>query len=146
MCKYLLDHYRVFDTGNHFDGATTYVTGRYIDIEYSFQTLRPTHRGMLLHRRSHIAVYLAPGALASFCWCYQGAMLAIRREHAVESSQVSPGLRRQGSKPSDEIQWLEDDVGSAIPIRCLQLVAGRGRRYSVLRRSETMSWWGEKLS
>ena len=43
-------------------------------------------------------------------------MLAIRREHAVESSQVSPGLRRQGSKPSHEIQWLEDDVGSAIPI------------------------------
>ena len=50
-------------------------------------------------------------------------MLAIRREHAVESSQVNPGLRRQGSKPSHEIQWLEDDVGSAIPIRCLQLVA-----------------------
>ena len=40
-------------------------------------------------------------------------MLAIRHEHAVESSQVSPGLRRQGSKPSHEIQWLEDDVGSA---------------------------------
>ena len=44
-------------------------------------------------------------------------MLAIRREHAVESSQVSvcSGLRRfsnwrlQGSKPSHEIQWLEDD-------------------------------------
>ena len=50
-------------------------------------------------------------------------MLAIRREHAMESSQVSPGLRRQGGKPSHEIQWLEDDVGSAIPIRCLQPVA-----------------------
>ena len=36
------------------------------------------HRGMLLHRRWHIAVYLALGALASFCWCYQGTMLAIR--------------------------------------------------------------------
>ncbi len=58
---------------------------------------------------------------------HKGTVLAIRTvrrpgEHAVESSQVNPGLRHQGSKPSHEIQRLEDDVGSAISIRCLQLV------------------------
>jgi hypothetical protein len=90
---------------------------------------------MLLHRRSHIAVYLALGALASFCWCYQGTMLAIRLmrhsdEHAVESSQVSPGLRHQGSKPSHEIQWLEDDVGSAMPKAFAALM---GQAFSIKR-------------
>ena len=83
---------------------------------------------MLLCRRSLVAGYLASDALASFGWRYQSTMFAIRLmrhsdEHAVESDQVSPGLRNQGNKPSDEIQWLEDDVGSTIPIRCLQLIA-----------------------
>ena len=73
---------------------------------------------VIAHRRLSGAWCSSP-----FCWRYQGPVLAIRREHAVESSQVSPGLRHQGSKPSHEIQWLEDDVGSAVPIRCLQLVA-----------------------
>ena len=86
------------------------------------------HRGILLHMRSLISVYLAFGALASFGWRYQDTVLAIRLmrhsdEHAVESGQVSPGLRHQSSKPSDEIQWLEDDVGSTIFIRSLQLIA-----------------------
>jgi len=62
-------------------------------------------------------------ALAASCRCYQGRVLAVWREHAVESGQVNPGLRHQGSKPSHEIQRLEDDVGSAISIRCLQLIA-----------------------
>jgi hypothetical protein len=39
----------------------------------------------------------------------------------MESSQVNHGPRHQGSKPSHEIQQLEDDVGSAISIRRLQL-------------------------
>ena len=83
---------------------------------------------MLLYRRSLVAGYLGSDALASFGWRYQGTVLAIRlmrhsAEHAVESGQVSPGLRHQSSKPSDEIQWLEDDVGSNIFIRSFQLIA-----------------------
>ena len=60
---------------------------------------------------------------AAFCRCYQSTMFAVWRENTMESSQVNPGLRHQGNKPSHEMQWLEDDVGSAIPIRCLQLIA-----------------------
>jgi hypothetical protein len=94
----------------------------------AFMPSGAAHGGMLLYRRSLVAGYLASDALASFGWRYQGTVLAIRLmrhcdEHAVESGQVSPGLRHQSSKPSDEIQWLEDDVGSTIFIRSLQLIA-----------------------
>jgi len=44
------------------------------------------HRGMLLHRRSLIAVYLAFGALASFRRRHLGSVLTIRCEYTVESS------------------------------------------------------------
>ncbi len=97
--------------------------------------------------------FLALVALAAFYRCYQSTVLAnrtVRRpgEHAVtnspganldcfswpakqasirddtsKSGQVNPGLRYQGGKPCHEIQWLEDDVDSAISILCLQLVA-----------------------
>ncbi len=40
------------------------------------------HRGMLLHRRPLIAVYLAFGALASFRRRHQRPVLAVWREHA----------------------------------------------------------------
>ena len=140
MCQYLLDYRRVLDAceslprerserfGYDLDSPTACFADRNIDIEHPFQALCPAHGGMLLYRRSLVAGYLASDALASFGWRYQGTVLAIRTvrrpgEHAVESGQVSPGLRNQSSKPSDEIQWLEDDVGSTIFMGCLQLIA-----------------------
>ena len=72
------------------------------------------HRGMLLHRRSLIAVYLAFGALTSFRRRHQGSVLAVWREHAMEACQIGSRPGHQGSKSSHEIQWLEDNVGSAI--------------------------------
>ena len=80
MCKYLLDHHRIFDTGNHSDRTTVCVTGRYIDMKYSLEALCPGHRGMLLHRRSLISVYLPFGALASFRRRHLGSVLAVWRE------------------------------------------------------------------
>ena len=38
-------------------------------------------------------------------------------------SQVYSGFRYQSSKASSKVQRFEDDVGSVVPIRCLQLVA-----------------------
>ena len=85
-------------------------------------------RGMLLHRRSLIAVYLAFGALTSFRRRHQGSVLAVwlmrhSDEHAMEACQIGSRPGHQGSKSSHEIQWLEDNVGSTISIRCLQLIA-----------------------
>ncbi len=105
MCKYQLDHHRILDTCNYLDGTTACVTGRYIDIEYSLEALCPGHRGMLLHRRSLFAVYLAFGALTSFRRRHQGSVLAVWREHAMEACQIGSRPGHQGSKSNHEIQW-----------------------------------------
>ena len=125
MCKYQLDHHRVLDTCNYLDGTTACVTGRYIDIEYSLEAFRSYHRCMTFCGCVVICCtnFLTLIVLAALYRCYQGTVIAVWRENTMESSQVNPGLRHQGSKPSHEIQWLEDNVGSAISIRHLQLVA-----------------------
>jgi hypothetical protein len=123
VCKYLLDHYRIFDTGYHFDSATAFFADCNINVEHSLQALRPGHGGMLLYRRSLNAVYLAIDALASFRRRHQGTMLAVWCEHAMEARQIGSRSGYQGCQACHEIQWLEDDVGSTVAVRCFQLVA-----------------------
>ena len=85
------------------------------------------HGGMLLHRRSLIAVYLAFGALASFRRRHQGSVFAIglmrhSDEHAMEACQIGSRPGYQGYQACDKVQWFEDDVGSTVVVRCLQLI------------------------
>ena len=46
-------------------------------------------------------------------------VFAIGGKHTVEAGQVDSGFRHQSSQPGDKIQGLENDMGRAIPIRCL---------------------------
>lgn len=101
MCKYLLDHHRVFDTGNHFDSATEFFTDQHIDIKYSFQALCPTHDGILLYRRSLVTGYLASDALASFQGRHQRPVLIVWREHAMEVCQIGSWSGYQGCQACD---------------------------------------------
>ena len=89
----------------------------------AFMPSGAAHGGMLLHRRSLIAVYLAFGALASFRRRHQGSVFAIGCEHAMEACQIGSRPGYQSCQARHEIQWLEDNVGSAVSVRCLQLVA-----------------------
>ncbi len=125
MCKYLLDHHRVLDTCNYLDGTTACVTGRYIDIEYSFQALRPGHSGVTVCRLAvaRLTVFLTLVAFTAFRRRHQRPVLAVWRKHAMESGQVSSRPGYQSCQARHEIQWLEDNVGSAVSVRCLQLVA-----------------------
>lgn len=46
--KNLLDVCGIFDTGNNLGGTATLTTGLYIDIEHTFEALRPAHGGTSL--------------------------------------------------------------------------------------------------
>lgn len=48
---------------------------------------------------------------------------AVRRKDVVESCEVHSGLGHQGGEPGDEIQWLKNHMGGAIPIGCLEFIA-----------------------
>ena len=83
-----------FDNRDYPDSTTTRFAGRNINIECLLQPLRLGHRGVTFVGRTTFCItYLKLVALATFCRCYQGKVLAIRREHALEPGQVNSGLR-----------------------------------------------------
>ncbi len=121
MCKYLRDHRRVFDASDYLDSATAFFARCNIDIEYPLEALCPGHRGMLLYRRSLIAVYLAFGALASFRRRHQGSVFAIGREHAMEACQIGSRSGYQGCQACDKVFFLYLTKHTAIAIRIIIL-------------------------
>ncbi len=105
MRENLLDHHRVLDAGDDPERATTGRTGLDVDAEDAHQALCPGHRGPAFGRRGLLAVIgdLALVAPASLGRCHQGAVLTVRREHAMEARQVDSRLRYQRGQPGDEI-------------------------------------------
>ena len=88
---------------------------------------------MLLYRRLFVPGYLASEALVAFRRHHHGVMLAIwavrhPSEHIMEACQIGSRPGHQSGKPNYEIQWVEDDVGSAISVRYVQLVANIASR------------------
>ncbi len=91
MCKYLLNHRRVFDTSNYLDCATAFFASCNIDIEYSLEALCPGHRGVTVCRLAvaRLTVFLTLVAFTAFSRCYQGTVLAVWRENTMESNKAS---------------------------------------------------------
>ncbi len=91
------------------------------------------HGGMALHGRSLIAVYPAMGVLASFRRRHQRPVLAVwlmrhSDEHAMEACQIGSRPGYQGCQACDKVQCFEDDVGSTVAVRCLQLIVNIAAR------------------
>ena len=41
----------------------------------------------------------------------------------MEAGEVDTRLRYQGGHAGDEVEWFEDDMGGAVPVRCLERIA-----------------------
>ena len=71
-------------------------------------------------------------ALTPLGRCHPRAVLAVGGEDPVETGEVDTRLGDQRGEPGDEVQGLEDDMGGAVAIGGLQLVAhlstGRSRQ------------------
>ena len=77
----------------------------------AFQAPHPGHGGKGLIRLF----------VARFAFWHDGlAMLAIRREHAVEPGEVQSRTRDQRRQAGDEVERVEDDVGGAVAKRLLE--------------------------
>ena len=105
------DDIRIFDAGDDAQRATALGAGLDVDGEDAFQALHPSHGG-----KGPIRLFVA-----RFAFWHDGlAMLAIRREHAVEPGQVQSRTRDQRREAGDEVEWVEDDVGGAVAKRLLE--------------------------
>ena len=104
--QYLLDALRVFNAGNHFDGAAAFTARLDVDIENPLQSLGPGHRGtafggrlvLCLIRRFDLV------AFAPLCRGHLHTMRAVRCEHTVKAGEVNPRFGHQGGQFGDEVQ------------------------------------------
>jgi len=137
VCQYLLDHHWVFDSSDDFHAAAADAARFDVDIEHPLQALRPAHRCMACNRRC----VFSSGCLRLMTsapprWRHPRAMLTVGCEHAVIARQIHPRFRHQRRQPRDEVQGLENDMGGAVTIRGLQLIAHlalRGQCQALLR-------------
>ncbi len=144
MGKYLLEslprersecsgyHHRVFDTGNHPDGTTTCVTGRYIDIEYSLEALHLYALGCMSSR--HAALQAIAHHRLSRAWrpchvltaspepdaCYWDGPAPRRTHHGSVSDWLSAwALERQAELQLNETRhssWQVSQRTRRLPI------------------------------
>ena len=78
--------------------------------EHTLQTLRPAH-GHASRRDGLVGGgWTCTAAHAPMGRRHCRTQLAVRREHPVESRQVHPWRRHQGSKACHQIQRLQHDV------------------------------------
>ena len=122
-----LDHRRVFDASDDLDLPRAPLAGFDVDIKHPLQPLHPGHRLVALGGRLVYPVLpcrLTPLASpAPLRRCHTNTKLAIGCENPVKTRQICAWLWHQGSQLRNKVQRFEYDVGSAITVRCLQLVA-----------------------
>ena len=137
--EYLLDDYRIFNAGDHFDAATTGTARLNVNIEHALEPLSPSHGcttfGGCLGLRLIRCFGLA--AFAPLCRRHLRTMFAIGREYTMKTGEIDSGLGHQSGQLGDEIQgsvvytiwtrgWLRDRradkiVGTGIQPRVVSL-------------------------
>ena len=120
MIENFVDDYLIFDTRNHLGFASALWTDRHIDVEHTFEALRPRH-GLVALFRGFVFSFLVGSALTPFGRRHLDTVFAVRCEHTVESGEVDPWLGNQSSQLGNEIQRLKDDVRRAITVGRFEL-------------------------
>ncbi len=104
--EYLLDDYRIFNAGDHFDATAAGTARLNVDIEHPLETLGPSHGRATFSGRSVLRLIRRFGltAFATLCRRHLHAMLAVGGEYSVEAGKVNSWLRHQGGQSGDEVQ------------------------------------------
>ena len=124
MGEDFLDYIRIFDTGDNTDAAAAMLAGLDLDIENPFEPLCPGHGSMLFRESPFLGV--CPRSLAALAPFRRGDLrpvFADRCEDAVVAGQVDVGPGHECGQLGQEIQWVEDDMGGAVPVGRFQSVS-----------------------
>ena len=136
VSEYLVDHRRVFDTGDDADITTAFAAGFDIDMENTFESLCPCHRCAALGGRLVWSFLARCGSAdgTSLGRCHQRSRLATGRKYAMIAGEVDSGPGYQGDQLGNEVQWFEQDMGGAVGIArgvIGYLIAGHARDVSI---------------
>ena len=78
-----VDDVLVLDASDDFDRSTATTANLDIDIEYTFQSLGPGHRGMLFGGSANLRIFNLLHTFTALCWRDQPATVVIRCENAM---------------------------------------------------------------
>ena len=115
-----VDNVLVLSTTDDPDRASTASTDLDVDIEYSLESLGPSHSSMALGRCPYFRICARLKCLATSGRSDFPAPAVIWGKDAVVAGEVDAGLRHQGSQTCDEIHRLECHLRGAIPVGRLQ--------------------------
>ena len=115
-----VDNVLVLNTTDDPDRASTASTDLDVDIEYSLESLGPSHSSMALGRCPYFRICARLKCLAMSGRSDFPAPAVIWGKDAVVAGEVDAGLRHQGSQTCDEIHRLECHLRGAIPVGRLQ--------------------------
>ena len=115
-----VDNVLVLNTTDDPDRASTASTDLDVDIEYSLESLGPSHSSMALGRCPYFRICARLKCLATSGRSDFPAPAVIWGKDAVVAGEVDAGLRHQGSQTCDEIHRLECHLRGAIPVGRLQ--------------------------
>ncbi len=120
-----VDHHRVLDTGNDAHHAAAGRARLNVEVEHPLDALASGDRCPALDRRLTLRFIRRAGlvALTPFRGGNTGAKFSVGGEHAINACQIDSRPGHQRRQSCHAIQWLEDHMRRAIPIRRLQLVA-----------------------
>ena len=111
-----VDNVLVLNTTDDPDRAFTASTDLDVDIEYSLESLGPSHSSMALGRCPYFRICARHKCLATSGRSDFPAPAVIWGKDAVVAGEVHAGLRHQGSQTCDEIHRLECHLRGAIPV------------------------------
>ena len=111
-----VDNVLVLNTTDDPDRASTASTDLDVDIEYSLESLGPSHSSMALGRCPYFRICARLKCLATSGRSDFPAPAVIWGKDAVVAGEVDAGLRHQGSQTCDEIHRLECHLRGAIPV------------------------------
>ena len=119
ILKYLLNHFRIFNTGNDFDLANTVFADFNVDIENSLQSLHPSHSAVSLCRTLVLPVgigWFSNELLTALGRRHLNPSLTFGRKDSMEPREGDVRLGYQRSKFVHELRRLKEHMGGAIAI------------------------------
>lgn len=90
MSQDSIDDVLVLNAGDNFYGSTATTANLDIDIEYTFQSLSPGHRGMLFGGSANLRIFNLLHTFTALCWRDQPATVVIRCENVMVTGEVNP--------------------------------------------------------
>ena len=120
MSQNSIDDVLIFDASDDSDRTAAAAADFDVYVEYSLESLSPSHGGVALGGRADFCVGDRHDAFPAPGWCDYSTTAMVWSENTMVAGEVDPRLWHQSRQTGNEIHRLEGHLCRSIPVRCLQ--------------------------